>query len=66
MMLEEANLSDTKKSVESDDNPAETLVREGMFINSTSKSYDSHLRKFCNFFNVTFNKEQGVAKKFAD
>jgi len=60
MMLEEANLSETEKSVESDDNP--TSVRDGMFIHSTSKSYDSHLRKFCNFFNVTFSKEQGVPR----
>ena len=62
MMVEEANLSDTEKSVESDDNPIATWVRERMFIHSTSKSYNSHSRKFCNFFNVTFSEEQGVPR----
>jgi hypothetical protein len=33
-----------------------------MFIDSTKKNYDSHLKKFCDFFHVSFNKSEGISR----
>jgi hypothetical protein len=36
--------------------PTSTSSREGLFIKSTSKNYESHLKKFCEHFNAVFNR----------
>ena len=59
-MLEEDNSSD--ESTIAAVNSTSTADREGMFIDSTKKNYDSHLKKFCDFFHVSFNKSEGISR----
>ena len=51
-MLEEDNCSD--ESTVAAVNSTSTSAREGIFIDSTKKNYDS---QFCDFFHVSFNRE---------
>jgi len=39
-----------------------TSSRDGLFIHSTTKCYESYLKKFCDYFNVPFSKEHGVPR----
>jgi len=58
-MLEEDNCSD--ESTVAAVNFTSTSAREGMFIDSTKKNYDSHLKKFCDFSIVSFNKSKRIS-----
>ena len=61
MMLEEDdNCSDD--TIDGGVDPTSTFSREGMFIDSTKKNYDSHLKKFSDFFHVNFNKIEGIPR----
>jgi len=56
-MLEKDNCSD--ESTVAAVNSTSTSAREGMFIDSTKKNYDSHLKKFCDFFMLVSTEAKG-------
>ena len=60
MLEEDDNCSDD--TIDGGVDPTSTFSREGMFIDSTKKNYDSHLKKFSDFFHVNFNKIEGIPR----